>query len=556
MNMNFFIAYASVLFIASLPALGEQTQREKLRDAAESTIVRIKLRGEGPPELKEGSITVYVPPRIGDGTGVIISPNGAALTARHVVGNDDEFDRSETTGEITGRKLFVSAFRRKGPLWTHPKPVSAVTLSNDLDAAVIHLPVQETDFPYVNKLNCDAPEGKSIFVMPWRTEGEPDYIAQPAIIEGKIGVQTVDDPRVVWISLELPLYPKDSGSAVFDSDSRLVGIVIQRDTGAPSRALMIRVKQFAKLFFNEAGAPTCEPSLSHVTGRDAAVFKFFDLPYGSPVIQADVRIYEDDARRKLIHEGKTDQNGQFALKAYRPKIFVEAYDANHETLFEGFDLKEGEKNFVEIPLMNKKLETCRVATISALKNSVIVGDFKAPKNGGLEELAARITDALNYDLSTELQKYNISAFSKPKFKTCATASFPVTALSKLTAKNLGVDSLIWGDVTAVDARDLYQFNTFIMDAHDLIQDPYLIKNYANLADLTHSKIEPKTRLLVLGALVAALVSENRCVEVITVMGLMEEMRILDTDKPIAEKLRSFRLHCQKQLPQFNIIVER
>ena len=219
------VVYISALIICIYlrPASAELTPESRIRSVAETAIAKIELEGLGPQSLGPDHATLIQTSVTGKGIGILVSPEGAILTATHVVGKDELFDRREGTADVIGRKLFVSLYRQSGIPLSLGKPTSSVILApNGLDLAAVRIPPMDRGQTSAIRIRtCQLSEGQKVYVMPWRSATEPEFIGKPDIIEGKVLSPDPTSPEAVQALYDLsyPLISDDpeglGKSAVF-----------------------------------------------------------------------------------------------------------------------------------------------------------------------------------------------------------------------------------------------------------------------------------------------------------------------------------------------------
>lgn len=180
-------------------------------------IVQLHALGRGP----EGQ-----PKNLAEGTGVLVSSDGHILTARHVVGDDDEWFRDESSeSKLVDRQIEVRRLGSHGDVETQTYKAPHVHFLPNRDLAIFRVPGSGYIHASVSK-NVPRRLGKdypTLINLVWVPSGGA---VRPA--QGKL-TETVDpttDGDV--LTLQLRVIPGYSGSPVFDLQERIVGIVKQQ----------------------------------------------------------------------------------------------------------------------------------------------------------------------------------------------------------------------------------------------------------------------------------------------------------------------------------------
>ncbi|RYZ44499.1 MAG: PDZ domain-containing protein [Sphingobacteriales bacterium] len=148
----------------------------------------------------------YIPPQMGSGSGVVVSPDGYIVTNHHVIANADEVtvtfnDRFTTTAEVVGK---------------------------DPSTDIALLKVKEKNLPFMEYGNSDAVKlGQWVLAV-----GYPltlDATVTAGIVSAKsrsIGINKTQSGNAIesFIQTDAAVNPGNSGGALVNTDGQLIGI--------------------------------------------------------------------------------------------------------------------------------------------------------------------------------------------------------------------------------------------------------------------------------------------------------------------------------------------
>ena len=158
------------------------------------------------------------------GTGFNIHPSGVIVTNKHLVADADPISVSFEGG---------GTYRAKG--WV---------LSDNVDLALLYLHAEQ---------NSEMPGGNSLPVVELQLERFPEIGDEILVMGSPLGFRRVISrgsisdypefsPAHPVMEIEAPIYPGSSGSPVFDSDNKVVGVVyaaVQQDEAESRKGLAV-----------------------------------------------------------------------------------------------------------------------------------------------------------------------------------------------------------------------------------------------------------------------------------------------------------------------------
>jgi len=198
-------ALAGLLLVLPVLASGQPAVEAQLFARFQPVVVKLIVTGLDPQQQPSTRI----------GTGFLIHPRGYLVTARHVVGTPEEWFEVPSTGALV-RKIEVVRMGSDGvPLQENLYP-RIERYSADADLVIVK--VLGDRWKYIEGMPSDQLQnGDAIVAVAW---GE-DVI--PEARSGSI-VLAEDPSNEYLIKMSIDLEESDSGSPVFGSDGRLLGV--------------------------------------------------------------------------------------------------------------------------------------------------------------------------------------------------------------------------------------------------------------------------------------------------------------------------------------------
>lgn len=174
---------------------------------------------------------------------------------------------------------------------------------------------------------------------------------------------------------------------------------------------------------------------------------------------------------------------------------------------------------------------------------VVVGHFRPPTGAaGATEFAARVTDALLYQLSF-MERSRVTAERRPSVVACERLDDRENLPA--LARELNADALMSGSVARPDARPRYSITMFLGDPYGLFDNaPRVHSRDVDLDDPSASRLAPEALAAVLEALLTGYVRNQQFAECVELSGLA----LAELPKPSPPRIVALRTECLRQQP--------
>lgn len=174
---------------------------------------------------------------------------------------------------------------------------------------------------------------------------------------------------------------------------------------------------------------------------------------------------------------------------------------------------------------------------------VVVGHFRPPSGAaGATEFAARVTDALLYQLSF-MERSRVAADRRPAVVACERLDDRENLPA--LARELNADALMSGAVARPDARPRYSITMFLGDPYGLFDNASRVHSRdVDLDDPSASRLAPEALSAVLEALLTGYVRNQQFAECVELSGLA----LAELPKPSPPRIVALRGECLRQQP--------
>lgn len=206
-----------LLALAGSMASAQAPDRAAILEKYSSSVVRITVEGRTPEDRPNRRI----------GTGVIVSPDGDILTAKHVVGDDAEWAETAPGSRLPARTVTVTRLDEHGV--QYPLGTAGVWIIPGYDLAL--LTVNAINLPSVQLSRRLPNPNTSVVALLW----EPGSGVPEAVTSDLVPTDRARYGRL--LTARISVAEGHSGSGLFDSQLQLVGIVVNKIDG--QRALAV-----------------------------------------------------------------------------------------------------------------------------------------------------------------------------------------------------------------------------------------------------------------------------------------------------------------------------
>jgi hypothetical protein len=174
---------------------------------------------------------------------------------------------------------------------------------------------------------------------------------------------------------------------------------------------------------------------------------------------------------------------------------------------------------------------------------VVVGHFRPPSGAaGATEFAARVTDALLYQLSF-MERSRVAADRRPSVVACERLDDRENLPA--LARELNADALMSGSVARPDARPRYSVTMFLGDPYGLFDNASRVHSRdVDLDDPSASRLAPEALAAVLEALLTGYVKNGQFAECVELSGLA----LSELPKPSPAAIVNLRAECLRRQP--------